>query len=121
MRELKEVFPSGHGEIVHAHIVRLAVLYEDMRIELHAIAETSMPILDGTDERYRRNYFLRRCIATLVEFAETIRLLNECDGFQPIKENFNKDIGPYWNEAVLFFKDHEKLFVQIWSPSPLAP
>jgi len=75
-----------------------------LRIELHAIAETSMPILDGTDERYAGTISSDVASLPLVEFAETIRLLNECDGFQPIKENFNKDIGPYWNEAVLFLR-----------------
>ena len=113
MRELMEVFPSGHGEMVHAHIVRLAVLYEDLRIELYAIAEPSMPILDGTDERYRKNYFLRRSIATLVEFAETVRLLNECDEFQSIKEGFDKDIRPYWDKAVRFFQRHEQFFKRV--------
>ena len=90
MRELTKVFPSGHDEMLHAHILRLAVLYEDLRIELYGIAEDSMPKLDGTDERYRKNYFLRRSIATLVEFAETVRILNECDEFQPIKDSFTK-------------------------------
>jgi hypothetical protein len=110
MRELTKVFRSGPGEMVHAHVGRLAVLYEDLRIELHGIAEPSMPMLDGTDERYRANYFLRRSIGTLVEFAETIRLLNTCDEFQPIKENLNKDIRPYWDKGVCFFQRHEGFF-----------
>ena len=114
MRELTEVFPSGHGEMVHAHIVRLAVLYEDLRIELHGIAEPSMPILDGTDERYRQNYFLRRSIATLVKLSvETVRLLNECDEFQPIKEGFDKDIRLYWDKAERFFRRNEQFFKDV--------
>jgi hypothetical protein len=113
MRELTKVFPCNHGEMVHAHIVRLAVLYEDLRIELYAIAEPSIPILDGTDERYRQNYFLRRSIATLVEFAETVRLLNECDEFQPIKETLDKGIRPYWDKAVRFFRRGEPFFKKV--------
>ena len=110
MRELTEVFPSGQSEMVHAHIVRLAVLYEDLRIELYGIAEDSMPRLDGTDERYRKNYFLRRSIATLLEFAETVRLLNECDEFLPTKERFDNSMRPYWDKAVRFFRRHEHFF-----------
>jgi hypothetical protein len=113
MRELTRVFPCRHDEMLHAQIVRLAVLYEDLRIELYAIAEPSMPILDGTDARYRTNYFLRRSIATLVEFAETVRLLNECDEFQPIKERFDKNISPYWDKAVRFFQRHEQFFKKV--------
>lgn len=113
MRELKEVFSSGHGEMAHALMVRLAVLYEDLRIELMATAEGSIPVLDSTDERYRRNYFLRRCTATMVEFAETIRLLNECYDFQPVKSGFDKSIRPYWDESVRFFQRHERLLKSV--------
>jgi hypothetical protein len=113
MRGLTEVFPSDDAEPVHAYIVRLAVLYEDLRIELYAIAEPSIPILGGTDERYRKNYFLRRSIATLVEFAETIRLLNECDESRTIKESFDQSMRPYWDKAARFFQRHEQFFKNV--------
>jgi len=108
MRELAKVFASGHGEMAHAHMARLAVLYEDLRIELTAVATRSIPILDVTDERYRTNYFLRRSIATLVEFAEAIRLLNACSEFQGVKARFGGEVGRYWDEGVRFFSRHER-------------
>ncbi len=103
----------GQDKMIHAHIARLAVLYKDLRIEVHEIVEPSVPLLDATDERYCKNYFLRRCIATLVEFAETVRLLDECDVFKPIKKGLDKKIRPYWSGAVRFFRQHEPFLKKV--------
>ena len=113
MRELSRVFASPSGFTLHAHIARLAVLYEDLRIELIAIAQASIPVPDITDERYRRNYFLRRSIATLVEFAETLRLLDKCTEFQGVKARFGTEIAMYWPKALRFFDKHEALLESV--------
>ncbi len=113
MRELTEVFASAYGEMAHAHMARLAVLYEDLRIELTGAAEVSIPILDSTDERYRRNYFLRRSIATLVEFAETIRLLDECPEFRAVRARFNTELKDRWGKGLRFFQRHERFFKNV--------
>lgn len=57
VKELNLALPPQ--EILSAHFARLAVLYEDLRIEVMACAQDSIPALDTTDERYRRNYFLK--------------------------------------------------------------
>jgi len=113
MRALEEVFACGRGEMAHAHMARLAVLYEDLRIELTATATVSIPVLDITDERYRRNYSLRRCIATLVEFADTIRLLDKCPEFQAVKPRFGAEAGKYWDRGLRFFQRHEQLLKRV--------
>jgi hypothetical protein len=113
MRELTEVFAFAHGEMAHAHVARLAVLYEDLRIECLALVEPSIPVLDVTDERYRANYFLRRCIATLVEFSETIRLLDECAEFQAVKARFSGELRNYWNEGFLVFHTNEEFLERV--------
>src|SRR5665213_887337 len=98
MRGLREVFVSQRGDMAQAHMVRLAVLYEGLRIELMATDKGSIRVLDSTDKRYRKNYFLRRSIATLVEFAETVRLLDKCPEFEGAKARFDGTIRPYWDE-----------------------
>jgi len=108
MRELSRVF-ANQGTILPAHISRLCVLYEDLRIEILAAAELSIPLLDITDEHYRRHYFLRRCIATLFEFAETLRLLNKCGEFHIVRSTFTPPLVKHWDDAVLFFGKHEAL------------
>jgi hypothetical protein len=89
------------------------VLYEDLRIELMAIAQKSIRVLDATDRRYTKNYFLRRSIGTLVEFAEGLRLLDESKEFNGIKASFPPDIGERWNAAVAFFKDNKDFLQKI--------
>jgi hypothetical protein len=111
--ELSEVFSTGDMKTPHALMARLAVLYEDMRIEVLATAEPSIPLLDITDVRHRQNYFLRRSIATLVEFAEAIRLLDECPEFHSIKMSFPPELRDRWNEGVRFFRDHEQFFKDV--------
>src|SRR5487761_47777 len=113
IRELSQVFGPPPGSPLPACIARLAVLYEDLRIETLAVAETSMPVLDVTDERYRRNYFLRRSIATVVEFAETLRLLDGDVDFQTIRFGFNPEMAKSWAKALRFFAKHEALLQSV--------
>jgi hypothetical protein len=107
MRALTEVFTADRGEMLHAHMARLAVLYEDLQIELTAMTAVSIPVLDITEASYRRNYSLRRCIATLVEFAEAIRLLDECPEFQALKSSFGTEAGDYWDKGICYLRKHE--------------
>lgn len=106
MRELSRVF-ADQGAILPAHIARLSVLYEDLRIEILATAKKSIVFLDVTNQSYRRHYFLRRSIATLVEFAEALRLLDECDEFYVIKSRLAPPIIEFWDSAVGFFREKE--------------
>jgi hypothetical protein len=106
MRELTRVFGPG-APFCARYIAQLAVLYEDLRIETMAIAEESFPALDVTDSRYRRHYFLRRSIATLSEFAEALRLLDECNDFCEIRSGFDQEIIEKWTEGVRFFHKTE--------------
>jgi len=114
MQQLRKIFPGEAASSgVSARIARLCVLYEDLRIELTAVAKKRIPLLDGTDRRYTKNYFLRRSIATLVEFAEALRLLNKSPGFKVIRDSFPQEIAERWNTAVTFFGDHEEFLLKI--------
>jgi len=114
MRELRKVFPADvNSRDLSARIVRLCVLYEDLRIELMAIAQKSIRVLDATDRRYTKNYFLRRSIATLFEFAEGLRLLNDSKEFSGVIASFPQDIRERWDAAVGFFKDNEDFLQKI--------
>lgn len=86
---LSSIFESHSKDMLPAIVARLAVLYEDLRIELLAVSTLDIPVLDVTDKEYRRNYFLRRSIATLWEFAEGFRQLNGCSEFSRIKLTFD--------------------------------
>lgn len=107
MRQLRLVFPAT---VLHSNVARLAVLYEDLRIELTGASAPFIRKLDTGDRRYRRNYFLRRCIGTTVEFAEAIRLLDRSLDFRAVRSNFSPELLKYWTEGVRFFRQHEALF-----------
>lgn len=59
------------------------------------------------------NYFLRRSIATLVEFAETVRLLEQCTEFEVVRSHFSPEIAKYWDEASLSFRKEEHLLERV--------
>src|SRR2546425_955326 len=109
MRQLRSVLPPSQKGVLHENVARLAVLYEDLRIELMAASLPSIRKLDKMDPRYRRNYFLRKSIGTTVEFAETIRILDRSPDFRVVKSNFPPKILKWWTEAVKFFSRHEPL------------
>src|SRR5262249_51580354 len=99
-------------------------LYEDLRIELFAIREDSIPgidVLDPADEnaesrdigKYRRNYFLKRSVGTLYEFAEGLRLLNSCPDFAQIKSAFDDETKRSWDAASEFFNSEEVLVKRV--------
>jgi hypothetical protein len=94
---------------LHAHLARLTVLYEDLRLELLASAEDEMKVLDGNGINYRKQYFMRRAIATTVEFAEAFRLLNARTDFQSlIRSQFSSAHEIEWRECVSYLADHER-------------
>lgn len=113
MHELRTVFPAGSAQLMRVQIARLSVLYEDLRIELYALREDSLPTLDVTDPRYRVNYFLRRAIATLVEFAEAVRLLSELDDFQHFVRSVDAPLRNYWSNGSAYFKLNERFLESI--------
>jgi hypothetical protein len=94
--ELRKVFHSDREPLraYDVYLARLSVLYEDLRIEITAIAARSIPKLDILDPiqdnsenksgigAYRRHYFLRRAVATLREFGDCLKQLKKCPEFR---------------------------------------
>lgn len=99
---------------VHAEIARIAVLYEDLRIELTAARAEEMPSLDVINARHRKTYFLRRAIGTLREFGEAIKFLQGQPEFRSIRRSFeDSEAIDWWNNSVEFFKNNFEYLQQI--------
>jgi hypothetical protein len=98
------------NQLLNAHVLRLAVLYEDLRIELHAVESEELKVLEHVGFNYRRFYFMRRAIGTVIEFAESFRLLDELADFGQIKDGFTQDQKKRWMDTVAFFKENEPKF-----------
>jgi hypothetical protein len=107
---LRDIFSSTDRRDVY--IARLTVLFEDLRIELYATAEPSITVLDQTPG-YRHSYFLRKLIATIVEFAEALRLLDDVSSFEQIKRNFPSSELSKWERSIRFFRKSEAFFKKV--------
>src|SRR5205814_1119602 len=58
---------------------------------------------------YRRLYFIRRVVATLVEFRSALMRLDQCPEFLEIKNKFSSDELKDWKEALSFFDTHKDI------------
>ena len=81
--DLGNVFKSGTSELLNA-IARLAVLYEDLRLELQELRaiEWKMAHTEESLPEYRVIYFLRRALSTLVEFRGTLTVVRKSSEFK---------------------------------------
>ncbi len=96
------MFDSSTPEL-SAIIARLFVLFEDLRIEEAASRMPALPDLDVIGASYRKIYFVRRGIATLVEFGGALKMLDEQPDFQQIRRGFKNGGPERWRDAVEFF------------------
>jgi hypothetical protein len=114
---IKRLFPPSVDKLTNARIARLCVLFEDLRVEL---AGLTLPDLDTqvggwpaaqfdmAGHKFRTLYFLRRSIGTCWEFAEALRLLDQCSGFRPILDGFQDPAQHFWRDAISYFGRREK-------------
>jgi hypothetical protein len=107
---MRQIFPPEH-ELLSARIARLCVLHEDLRIELYGIEAETLERLDIVSAETRRHYFLRRSIATLHEFSEGIRMLDEFPDFsERVRSRFTHSQNHRWRRTVQFFERIDKTF-----------
>ena len=62
MKDLCRVFGLSNPEL-NAHVIRLSVLYEDLKLELTAASGTPIERLDYCGKAVRQQYFIRRSFA----------------------------------------------------------
>jgi hypothetical protein len=104
---LDKLFPS-HSRRLNAHVARLTVLYEFLRLELRGTSETdSLKQLEKTGYDFRKFYFMCRAIGTAWEFAEEFLLINKFEPFKDIKDQFSGAHRRQWDECQKFFEREE--------------
>jgi len=91
------------------------VLYEDLSLEIFGIdaAKGSLPTLERHSPEYRKQYFARRAIGTLCEFAESMRALDRTPEFQKLAQVFDGEQAQAWNDARAFFAQNELMIKKI--------
>ncbi len=112
---VRRLFGKDPGNQLAARVLRLAVLYEDLRLEAMGVSakQGSMPRLDTPDHKYRALYFLRRAVGSLVEFEEALTFLQESPQFDQIRASFKNQQASAWDAALSFFKANRSLLKRI--------
>jgi hypothetical protein len=89
--ELSRVFKGGQSELLNA-IGRLSVLYEDLRLEMgeFRILHGKVIVANEPDMEYRVMYFLRRALATLIEFRGGLTTVTKTHEFKAAKAGLSE-------------------------------
>jgi hypothetical protein len=75
-------FPPN--DFLAASVARLCILREDFMTELRGIEGDAIPQLDQHSEQWRRMYFLRNSIRTLMEIRSTIETIQRDSEFKKV-------------------------------------
>ncbi len=107
-------------------MAQLSVVYEDLRIETRALTagEDELTRLDYLDKKYRTHYFLRRSMATLLEFRGALSKLScteeykaakfsACHPDAPPKQRLRRELFDAVSDALSFFDSHHKLLKRL--------
>ena len=107
--ELRRVFRSGQSELLNG-IARLAILYEDLRLEMGEFRSLHRSVIElgEPDMDQRVSYFLRRSLATLVEFRGGLTVVR-------MTEEFKKAEPALTALDARCIVDADKFFQQNWT------
>lgn len=107
-RGLDRVFNYGTSELLN-RLAQLSILFEDLRIEWCGLHENiSLGDLDTIGTDYRRNYFLRRSLVTLIEFREGFRAVLYTKEFTVTKHMLSQMENEFITTAETYFQTHNK-------------
>lgn len=95
-------------------VAKLAVLHEDIMLEIHgALSAADMNTLGHASEAYRRMYFVRRALATAFEMKQAVDVLQMNKAFKRMKKSWTPTSTRMWEEAVRFFSKNHVL-ISTW-------
>jgi hypothetical protein len=105
--ELRRVFKGGESELFNA-IGRLAIVYEDLRLEMNEFRRLQRSVIeDGLpDTDNRVTYFLRRALATLVEFRGVLTAVRGSAEFKLVEPSLTALDAAYILDADRFLQQN---------------
>jgi len=89
-------------------VVRLIVLFEDLKVELNSLALDRNLVTDECGSHFRQMYFLRRAFATLDEMQQAFHKLNKLAPIKAIRRQFHPEQEARWDKTVKFFSANQK-------------
>jgi hypothetical protein len=97
------VFQDGNSPLLN-HLARLTVLYEDFRVEFSALDSEQTALKDPNHSPYAFVYFMRRSLATLVEFNSCISQILASPEFKSVKKSIGKQDWEFIQDANRYFQ-----------------
>ena len=104
MKPIRKILTATEPDVM-VQIVRLIVLYEDLKLELRLMWLPENKALDEVSEHYRRIYILRRLFATLLEVDSALIQLNAHATFKRELPKFPANQLRDWKAAIDFFAE----------------
>lgn len=101
------VLNTANPEVM-TQIVRLIVLFEDLKVEMFSLSQEKAGKADECSRQYRMMYFLRRAWATLDEMQSAFHKLNMLKPFKEMKRKFHPEQNAKWDSVIQFFSDGQK-------------
>jgi len=89
-------------------LVRLIVLYEDLKLEVAGLNVPHNKAFDEVSQHYRTMYFVRRAFATLWEMDSAFHKLNMLKEFKARKRCLDRRRREAWTAAITFFSKTKK-------------
>ena len=104
VKPIRKILTATEPEVM-VQIVRLIVLYEDLKIEAGLMYIPENKVLDEVSTRYRSSYARRRVFATFIEVDSALIQLNECATFKRELPKFQANQRRDWKAAIDFFAE----------------
>lgn len=106
-KRLKPLFRHWEDREIATQLIRLFVLYEDLRLEYNAFYEHDIAVLDELHSRaFRRMWVLRRVYTTVYEIKRAIAVLERSKEFKTFWALQRKSDQVNWKTSVRFFQKH---------------
>ena len=99
---IRRILTAAEPEVM-VQLVRLIVLYEDLKLEVAGLHVPHDKEFDEVSQHYRKLYFVRRAFATLWEMDSAFHKLNMLKEFKARKRCFDRRRLKVWIAAVMFF------------------
>ena len=104
VKPIRKILTATEPEVM-VQIVRLIVLYEDLKLEAGLIDIPENKVLDEVSTRYRSSYARRRLFATFIEVDSALIQLNKCATFKRELPKFQANQRRDWKAAIDFFAE----------------
>ena len=105
---IRKILTAAEPDVM-VQIVRLIVLYEDLKLEGGLMQLPEIKVLDEVSEHYRYAYILRRFFVTLLEVDSALIRLNAHATFQQDLLKFQTNQLMDWRAAIGFFAEKKDI------------